>query len=448
MLKDQPRVLIISHNSLSLHQNNGKTLHSLFQEWPTDSIAQLYFQSEVPESSKFNNFFRLTDLDIIKTKISLNKKKCGQQLSINREDRSKYSFIATLRRIFVGLLKDNIGMILILRNKIYGTDLWKSENLIHWIGKFKPDIIFYLGGNYVFSFRITAWISEKFKIPFVVYLTDDYVLNLKPKNNLEKDIINELKNTYSKTFKEARKRFVIGELMAKSFSEYFKYDFIPIMNTTEIRDHSLNEECTDNENVRVVYMGGLHLNRWKKLVEFGQIVYDINQNFTNRKKIVVEIFSISPPRKKIINLLNNSPLRYFGALYGGAVVKKLNEADILLHVESDEEPYRSLTKLSISTKLSEYFASHKCVIGFGPSDVASIRLLSDNNIGITLTELDSNEDKREKILKLVKDRKILESYGERSYQYALKNFHGDVVREKLKILLNDCIIQRNEGNNA
>ena len=49
-------ILLISQNSLSLHANNGKTLTNIFQKWDKDNLAQLYFQDEIPESLKFDNF--------------------------------------------------------------------------------------------------------------------------------------------------------------------------------------------------------------------------------------------------------------------------------------------------------------------------------------------------------------------------------------------------------
>ena len=53
------KVLIVSQNSLSLHANNGKTLTNIFQKWESNSLAQLYFQDEIPESVKFHKFYRI-----------------------------------------------------------------------------------------------------------------------------------------------------------------------------------------------------------------------------------------------------------------------------------------------------------------------------------------------------------------------------------------------------
>ncbi len=41
-------------------------MNSLFQDWPSRALAQLYFSEEMPESLKFIKFFRVTDLDVLK----------------------------------------------------------------------------------------------------------------------------------------------------------------------------------------------------------------------------------------------------------------------------------------------------------------------------------------------------------------------------------------------
>ena len=60
-----PRVLLISHNAFSFSKNNGKTFNLLFKGWDPNSLAQLYFSNELPESSTCFNYYRITDMDII-----------------------------------------------------------------------------------------------------------------------------------------------------------------------------------------------------------------------------------------------------------------------------------------------------------------------------------------------------------------------------------------------
>ena len=53
-----------------------------------------------------------------------------------------------------------------------------------------------------------------------------------------------------------------------------------------------------------------------------------------------------------------------------------------MHVEAFDKKNRKITRLSMSTKISEYVASGAQVLAIGPSDVASMRCLADNRLGL------------------------------------------------------------------
>ncbi|MGN1301784.1 MAG: hypothetical protein ACI4U9_04620, partial [Clostridia bacterium] len=72
---EYPRVLVIAHNPFSDTQNNGKTLSAFFDGWPKDKIAQIYLTPDKPDYTICENFFRITDLEVLKNFIK--KEKCG-----------------------------------------------------------------------------------------------------------------------------------------------------------------------------------------------------------------------------------------------------------------------------------------------------------------------------------------------------------------------------------
>ena len=60
-----PRTLIISANSLSTQSNNGKMVASFFKEYPPESLAQLYTWPEYPDCSLCDNYYRITDKEMM-----------------------------------------------------------------------------------------------------------------------------------------------------------------------------------------------------------------------------------------------------------------------------------------------------------------------------------------------------------------------------------------------
>ncbi|MFH0736061.1 MAG: hypothetical protein V1773_16525 [bacterium] len=425
-----PKILIISHNALSMHTNNGKTLYSLFKDWPSENIAQFYFHNEAPESDKFSSFFRVTDIDIVKVLFGRRKKSnCGEIIEKKVSDSTSNHKKSTIS-VFLNLLLKNCPFIVtLLRNILYQTKLWNSALFSNWCKNFKPEGVFFLGGNYKFSFDIAVFLSNKYKIPLYIYITDDYILNNANSLILLNSQRNNLIKTYKKSFNIAKNVFVIGDMMASEFRLFFNRDFIPIMNIIEIDKYNIK---TDNKketnNITITYIGGLHLNRWKQIIEFGELIKRIEAD--SNYKIKVEIYSFEIPPKQIYQKLSKHPLYFCGSLFGEKVIEKLNNSDILLHVESEEKKYRQLTKLSVSTKISEYLASNKCIIGFGPSEVASMKFISDNNIGITITDNMTIDEKINTIKTVIVNKQLREEYGKRAFSFAQNTLDAVVVRKK------------------
>ncbi len=427
--KKYPKVLVISHNALSLHFNNGKTLYSLFKDFPNGNVAQLFFQDEIPESDKFYTFFKLTDIDIIKCLFKLKQRNiCGSESKIKLGEHFNYQ-MSKYKQVIINILRNNMFFLVLLRNLVYWLPFWNSKNLNEWIEKFAPDAIFFLGGNYKFSFNIAYKLSQYYRIPLYIYITDDYIFNEIKGAYFSKIQQKGLINTYKKSFNYAKQVFVIGEQMAKDFGKFFGRNFIPIMNLIEVdRYNNIIVGKEKDDTITIVYIGGLHLNRWKQIVNFGRIINDII--LSTGSKIVIEVYSITQPEEQIFNQLNIAPLSYKGKLLGDDVIRRMKSADILLHVESDEEKYRQLTRLSVSTKISEYCACKKCIIAYGPNEVASIRLIEDNKLGITITDAFSDEENRIRLKNLLLDKKLQDDIGLNAYNFALNNFEAKVTRHR------------------
>jgi len=429
------KVLIVSHNALSLHGNNGKTLYSLFKNWPAENIAQLYFRDETPESDKFQHFFRLRDIDIFKVMIGIKRKShCGDVIEAAKFLGKRQVNRSRTKNIIEKILKDHLHIHIIFRDIIYATNLWQSKKLVSWVSTFHPNAIFFLGGDSLFSFRIVLWLSEKYKIPLYIYLTDDYVINNKPVSVIERWQHNAVINCYKHSFDKAAGLFVIGEMMAEEFEKYFSKHFHPVMNSIEFSNLLRPSfQRSDKNEISIVYAGGLHLNRWQMIIEFGQLINKCCEMLN--KKVNVEIFSVQKPDMSIRRQLDEAPLSYKGELSVDALKTKLANADFLLHVESTEKKYRKLTKLSVSTKISEYLASGTCIIGYGPAEVASMRILSDNKIGLTITDIDNDDEKIEKLKKILSNSNMRNEFAQNGFDYAFNNFNAEKSRSYLKNIL-------------
>ena len=61
------RVLVVSNNCFSYTDSNGRTLGMLFKEWNISKLAQFYIQDKLPDTDVCNNFYRVTDKQMMKS---------------------------------------------------------------------------------------------------------------------------------------------------------------------------------------------------------------------------------------------------------------------------------------------------------------------------------------------------------------------------------------------
>lgn len=415
-----PKFLIISHNSFSKTSNNGKSLESIFGNYSKENLAQLFFsQNEDPDFTFCNNYFKITDTDIIKNLITLSKSNGGIiNCNSNTNSFSKNKF----KNYIFKFLKKNASKIILFRDLLWKVGKWKTPALFKWIKNFNPDIIFYVGGNNGFSHDIATYIQDKYSLPLVTFFTDDYLINPKYDNLLSKIQHHRMNKFYHRTIKKSSLCFTIGELMSKEYSNYFKKDFLYIMNSIPIEPYIIPDKR--NNKITISYIGGLHLNRWKMICEFAQIINQIGSSYI----LSINVYTTTSLTQEMLQSFTNNHINYRGAVFGTELNKAFNDTDLLLHVESNEQYYRSLTKLSVSTKIPEYLATGKCIIGYGPIEVASMRLLSDNNIGIVISS--DNNNNYQGLATALEDYNFRIEIGKNGYDFANKYFETKYVREK------------------
>ena len=227
---------------------------------------------------------------------------------------------------------------------------------------------------------------------------------------------------------KASKSYVIGELMQNDYSKAFNREFGLLGNCIDLdKFSSLSPKKINTfDKITISFIGGLHLNRWQTVCDLGEIVKEINKE--KNWNIEVDVYALEL-KEDIVHKLKACGVEYKGGLTPQGVFETIKASDILLHVESFDEVNRVFVKYSVSTKISEYLASKRYIMAYGPHEVASIALIRDNDFGCVLTDLDSREDKKQKIIMAI------ETYNDKDYSkqwnYVQQYYNKNVVREML-----------------
>lgn len=409
------RVLLISNNVLSKIDNNGKTYASILSRYPPSSIAQLYFSIGGYEDDKLcSTYLNVTDWDVCRSIIKpirtakKNHNLCAE--SNSEKNAQKRQMVGKIKKFLTPLLRDVIWK--------FGS--WYTPGLKEWLKEFRPDVVFLVSGPYNFPNRIAKKICEDFHIPLVLYYTDDYVVN-SIKHNVFYPIVKfRRKKNYNRVISYSSKRYVIGEEMARVYSQYFDRPFDYIMNSVDIIPYS--PKIVNGYNVIISYFGSLHSKRWNSIIKLSKSLPD---------NCIINVYTISLDDSIKSEILKYSKIRLCGGVKGTELLEAMHKSDFLLHVESDDKYYRRLTGLSVSTKIPEYLIASRPIIAFGPQEVASMKLLSNNKIGITIDSNTNTDNIRLLLNDFISKPNHLLEMTKRGYDFALKNFNRKIVSEKV-----------------
>jgi glycosyltransferase involved in cell wall biosynthesis len=408
-----PNILIISHNVLRSNTSNGKTILSIFRNWPKENLLQLYFSSEFPEIVGDIGYLRIRDTDVFSSFFK-SPNRYGSVFETN------INFGSDVRRLRV-----NKPIIFnILRDFIWG---FKKINLtlFEWINKRKPDFIFFVASNNRFSYDYALDLSTKYNAKIIVYFTDDYILGStwNPINLFHRNLIrNRFKSICSRSFL----RLSIGKTLCKEYSYISQCDFITVMNMPVLYKDSLNCRPCIKDKFILMYSGNLSLKRWENLLDIAKIIKELRLG-----EIEMNIYSI----EKLNYLQLNKFKKYEFVHFKGAVNDdfKLSQfikaSDVVIHVESFRKSMIDITKFSISTKISEYLAYGKCILSYGPSEVASMNFLHSEKLSI---HCNTSKDLKIKLSMIYKHREMLKVHESRAKDYYIKNMANFRLEEIIK----------------
>ena len=380
------KVLIVSHTVLSLDGNMGKTLRAYFQDWCPEDLCQLYFQSEVPTTRLCERYFRVTDMDLVN---ALRFRKPGQVFGpkdIQEERRTSWAATAREDQLYrIG--KKRSPMTTWGRNALWRLGAWKTKELDAWMQQQKPDVIFYASGDYVFSFRVVQYLAEKYGIPVVTAVFDDYYFHRSENSSLlAKWNTKVFRKTMERMMKTAAGAVYVHPAMQKAYDGVFGRRG-QVLYTAAERTQSIEPETG---SVRITYLGGLGLKRDEALLEVSRLLNKLDSS------VLLDVYSDESRPEILKHLTEENGIRFHGAASASEVRRIEAESHILLLAESQDPALLERLRYSLSTKVAEYLGSGRCMLAYGPKEAGSISyLLAEGGLCVATSPVELEEKLRE-----------------------------------------------------
>jgi glycosyltransferase involved in cell wall biosynthesis len=424
-----PRVLIVNGEPFNSSSATGITLSNLFRGWPKEKIAQVYTSKTQPDLNLCNKNWRLSNRDLLfASQLNQMRKRnsnpAGNTISVN----------TNLNHQPAGLLSAKNGK---LRNLLIPwIDLLPyqfSSEFLKWIEDFKPQLIYSLLGN-IRLIGAVEQLSSRFSIPVVPHFMDDWISTYSSpgygristdfhKNIIQKRLLHLMKRSPN--------GLSIGDAMAEEYKKKFNIPFEAFMNPIQPSDALLGNSSRPELPIQFVYVGGLHLSRWENLKEIGESMVELRKDGLEVQLLVYA------PRSDILeyrSVLESVQVQVCGTLAPEEVPGVLQRSHVVVHVESFQKMDMQYTRLSVSTKIPQYFAAGLPVFAYAPSEVASSRYVRDSNAGFVVGQKDPGL-LRTAIQTLVQDSNLRAKLGSFGRQVALERHDEVKVRDRFRKVL-------------
>lgn len=424
-----PKVLVVGINPWV--DNTGiNTLINFFQDWDNSRIAHIYTREGLPNTSICSNFFQISENRLIKNLLGRNvvvgKEVYNTPVAITNHDQSHQKSI----------YKKFGNLAVFARELAWKFGRWDAIELKNFIDKFEPDILFFPTYGNVYMNRLQNFIADYCNKPVILYASDDNY-SYKSVSHTPLSLLHRawVRKQMHRLFKRCSQLMVIAPKIKEEYDALFEANCVVMTKGIDIAKFPYKEKEIGS-TIKIVYTGKLIYGRWKSLSKLSKEVENLNDTGST---VEFDIYTTDNLSEKQIWSLKHKGTTIKGAVPLSDVPHILEQADIVVFAESLDAKYKNLARLSLSTKITDYLRSGKCIFAIGDSNIAPIDYLNRNDAAVIACSYDVISCR---LKELVDNPSRIIQYGKKAYECAERNHDKGKQNHILIETINKAILQK------
>ena len=420
---DKPRILIVTRGVWKDSEGTSSTLSNFFKGYDREKIAVIYIETKQPQTVCCSRFFQISEFSLIK-KIFHPKTKTGFDFR-NDSAFTTNEDIANKEDETMNWVRRHRSYIFIwLRELLWSFNGWQTKELKDFIRDFNPDMIWMDGSPRILMNRLHQFVKKISGKPSTLFLMDDVYTYPKTWNLLELLYYKRLRSLVRKNVACSEMVFVASPKMKEEYDETFNIDSYFIAKGADFSQIS-PIGTTPHKGTRLVYLGQVYCGRIYTLIRLVEILKKKNEEGANLHLSIYTNNYIPPKELEKVQVEGVSEV--MDVVPYSELGKVMEENDILLFVETFEEKYKNLARLSFSTKIADLLSSGKCIFAIGPGDIAPIRYFNDNGIAFVATKPEEIEKKIDEMI----GEQSRKEMAMRSFEFAKKEHDINDLHDRL-----------------
>lgn len=384
------RILILSKEAWRDEQNGGNVLSNLFSHMPNSDFAQIYCNEQEPNNKICRLYYQMTDRMMVNN--ILHNKKVGRRIIY---DKVPDNTIATVESFKGAASKWGGNLKRVVRELVWKFGKWDSDEIISFAKDFNPDLIFApCYGNHYMQ-KLTVLVHNALKVPVISYISDDFYTNKQFKFSpvfwLNHFLI---RIRTRKTFKHYSLVYTMTDEQLEQCSRDFGVK-MKILKKNGLFDIRYLKKSVQTP-IRIVYAGGIYLNRWKTLTALADAMRKINAGGI---KMVLDVYTNNPLDEQMQKCINDGTTsRVHKAVSMEELRDIYHQSDIALHAEAFDITNRHVVRMSFSTKIVDCMDSGCAVMAICDEKQAGGAYLRRNECAICIHKLSDIESTLQSIL--------------------------------------------------
>lgn len=415
------KILVVSNTPWRMDNSFGNTFNAFFSGMDDIEIANVYCRAGKPDASApISRAFQITEkglLDNLKNRLVPS----GTEV-LERDDSAPVESAA-----FNAARKMRCQILFWGRDLIWKIGHWKSRELENFVDSFNPDLLFLpvYYSNYLCD--IDNWAIQHCGAPAFANISDDiYTLRQSRRSPLYWIDRLHKRKKIKRVVDSCDVLYVISEVQQADYRPCFDAKVKILRKGFDFRYSKVPSRTESNDPKRLLYTGNVGSGRWRSLADIADIVSNLNKETV---RAVLDIYTPTPFTKEMTRAFaNKKGVAVHEPVTSAKVVELQENADVLIHVESLKLADKCAVRHSISTKIPDYLRRGKCILAYGPEDVASVEYLKRSNSALVAF---SKDDLSEILRKIVKDEIDMEALGKRGYAFARANHNKDIIQAML-----------------
>lgn len=419
-IENFPRLLVITANAWSDKIALGNTISNHLSGWDKSKLSNLYLRNGEIDNECCEAYFKISEKEVVTSLFS--KKDLGSEIEYIKAVKNQPArVVSKASKIKNIIIRIRPTFVLFLRELFWKIGFQRTKKFSAFLKKNEPAIIYVGCPHLIYPHRILHYVRQITNAHIVIFFGDE---NYSYKSYWPLSLLYQfwLRYWIRKTISISSINYAATTELCDYYSNITGKEFKVLHKGISFLSSST---ITNSKPIKIVYAGNLLYGRWQTLSLLAKAIEEVCKG---QIEFELSIYTGTALSKEMERSLNTRSSSVKGAVPFNEVKKIMKEVDIVLHVESFDKKNILKTKYSFSTKITDCIESGNCVMGIGPSEIASINFLKKSESALVAN---SYGEIVFHLQKISLDYKIINYYKIKMYEFSKDLFDINYIQEKM-----------------